>query len=171
MHQPSSRLWENLHFRLRCAPMMTETKKKSRQQRKCSDRYCINCICVVLISLHFINLIKISQELWPVAFIACKVSSPSFLLLLRLVHHVNYYFNNKRTKTVLKTRIVQSIASCLSSTEAFHVVVKLQPTEERKRNERTCLGGRTEWNKKLTRPKAAKESYLLSIAPNSGFHF
>lgn len=39
----------------------------------------------------------------------------SFLLRSSPLRLVNYYFNNRRTRTVLKTRIVQSIASCLSS--------------------------------------------------------
>lgn len=93
--------------------------KTNQQQRECSDRYCINCICVVL---HFINLIKISPLALDSVRCTCKVSQ--FFFLLRHVRDVNYYFNNKSGsagETVWKTRIVQSIASCLSSSEAFRV--------------------------------------------------
>lgn len=111
------------------------------------DRYCINCICVVLISLHFINLIKISSVFGAVA-VCCGQSSMSTLhakwvfvsflpfavspcppckLLFQQQQHqqqakqCSSVWCAEETTNSLKTRIVQSIASCLSSSEAFRV--------------------------------------------------
>lgn len=53
--QPSSRLL----LELRSRPTRLESAA-TKEKRKPSDRYRINCICVVLIPLHFINLIRIS---------------------------------------------------------------------------------------------------------------
>lgn len=83
-------LWSlfTLHF----AHGKTENCPGDANNRECSDRYCINCICVVLISLHFINLIKISSA--ELLRRALHMQSESFSASAVSVD-VNYYFNNK----------------------------------------------------------------------------
>lgn len=84
VHQPSSWLWENFVYTSQDG-MPEEAKATAEKKRKCSDRYCINCIRVVLISLHFINLIKIFGRSLHAKWVSFCYSR---------VHDVNYYFNN-----------------------------------------------------------------------------